>query len=513
MTILYDQFGRVIERQKAPERRPLATAPIMDSWREYVTDGLTPERLATVFKEADAGDVRRQAELFEQLEEKDGHLLCERDKRRNVILELKSSVIPASDDARDQRVAEFIEDYLDDLEDWNDSLVAMQDAVGKGYAGLELFWDSSEGQSIPQKMEFIEQKRFRFTDPAGVLRKYPLLITDTDSMGVEIPSWRTMIHQYGGKSGHPARAGIYRVAAWMVLFKHYAIKDWITFCEVYGMPLRLGKYDQSATDDDKAALSIALTMLGTDAAGLISKSTEIEFVESSHGSTASDLWKILATFANGEISKAILGQTLSAEVGENGSYAASKTHNDVRLDLLQADGHALEATIRNQLIRPLVGFNFGWDTPAPKYELAYNEDEDLKEKADWLDKVTGKVAVGAKWYREQFHIPEPEEGEALTGGMAASAVPQEAKMRVAGLQPEAQPGDVVDLLSGQLAEDASMDAMVEQVKELLESSADLESFRDALLDMYEDMEVSELAAAMQRAMALAEMSGRFDGNL
>ena len=86
MSILYDQFGREIKREKRPDRRPLAVAPILDSYRDYVTDGLTPERMAAIFREADRGDMSRQAQLFEQLEEKDGHLVCERDKRKNVIL-------------------------------------------------------------------------------------------------------------------------------------------------------------------------------------------------------------------------------------------------------------------------------------------------------------------------------------------------------------------------------------------------------------------------------------------
>jgi len=40
-----------------------------------------------------------------------------------------------------------------------------------------------------------------------------------------------------------------RVCAWMYLFKNYAVKDWIGFPEVYGMPLRVGKYEPGAYAD------------------------------------------------------------------------------------------------------------------------------------------------------------------------------------------------------------------------------------------------------------------------
>ena len=130
--VILDQFGRPYPAaQKAPERRPLAAAPLMDSWREYVAAGLTPERLAAILREADQGDVRRQAELFEQLLEKDAHLLGETGKRENAILNVEFTVSPATDSARDQDVADFVSRYLADQTDWPDVQVAMQEAVGR----------------------------------------------------------------------------------------------------------------------------------------------------------------------------------------------------------------------------------------------------------------------------------------------------------------------------------------------------------------------------------------------
>ena len=51
--------------QRRPETREVAAAQVTDKYSEYPSDGLTPVRLAEIFKEADAGDVLRQAELFE----------------------------------------------------------------------------------------------------------------------------------------------------------------------------------------------------------------------------------------------------------------------------------------------------------------------------------------------------------------------------------------------------------------------------------------------------------------
>lgn len=514
---LYDQFGREINlsRNKTPDRRPLAVAPVLDSFREYITDGLTPERLATVFKSADTGDMRLQAELFEQLEEKDSHLLCERDKRKNVLLDLDFKVEQASDDARDVKVAEFVEGFFTNMADWDDSLVALQDAVGKGYAGQEIFWDVSEGQALPTKFEFVEQKRFLYTDESGILRRYPRLLTDDDPMGIEIPPWKMILHQYGGKSGHPARSGIYRVASWMVLFKNYAIKDWVIFCEIFGMPLRIGKYDQGANDDDKSALFAAISSLGTDAAGIISKSTEIEFIETvknAHG----DLYKLLADFCNAEISKAILGQTLTAQVGDKGSYAASKIHNEVRLDLLKADGRAVAATIRNQLIRPLVGFNFGWDTPLPIYTAIHNEDEDLVAKSEWMGNMLDRVEMPRSFVNRSFNIPDREGNEEMVGGPGdrnpetgnRTSKTTVAKEDVTAGRFTQEQQTLEDLADRGLAA-VDLSANEERILQVVQEAESYEEAMENILSLYPQLSSGGLEEVIENVLLSADLFGRW----
>lgn len=518
---LYDQFDRPIQKKKLPEKRQLAAAPLTDSWREYVTSGLTPERLAAIFKEADTGDMRRQAELFDQMEEKDAHLLGEKGKRQNAILDIPFKVRPASEDAKDAKVAEFVQEYLDGLTDFEDIIVSLQDGVGKGFSCLEIDWDLSEGQALPEKFEFIEQRRFIFTDSTGILRKYPLLITDQDPMGIEIPEWKTLFHKYGGKSGYPTRSGIYRVCAWMYLFKNYSIKDWVVFCEVYGLPLRLGKYDPGASESDKDALITAISSLGSDAAGIISKSTEIEFIENVKGKATGELYQALADFANRETSKALLGQTLSAEVGDKGSYAAAKTHNEVRYDLLKADGRAVAATFRHQLIRPIVGFNFGWDTPCPGYEAVFEEAENLKEKAEWMGSLMDRgMKMPITFVRKEFNIPEPENDEELVGGIAPGA-PLAAKdypdgvfiakdKKSAPSKPDAL--DIADIYTGETEDEAIsiLDELMAPVRKLVAGAKTLSEIRDGLTDLYPDMDSKNMGTLMQRAFAAAELAGRYE---
>lgn len=507
---IYDQFGRPIRQEKKPEQRTLAAAPILNSWREYVADGLTPQRLAAVMKEADAGDVRRQSELFDAIEEKDGHVLGEKGKRQNIILDVPFTVTPASEDARDVKVADFVREFFDNMADYGDVLVSLQDAVGKGFSALEINWDVSEGQALPENLDFIEQKRFLFTDSSGILRHYPLLISDEDMMGAEIPAWKVLFHRYGGKSGHPTRSGIYRVCAWMYLFKNYAIKDWMAFCEVYGMPLRLGRYASGASKNDKDALIAAIQSLGSDAAGIISKDTEIEFVESMKGKATGELFQALADFANKENSKAILGQTLSAEVGDKGSFAAAKVHDGVRVDLLKADSRAIAGTARHQLVRPIVGFNFGWDTPLPKYEAEWKESEDLEHLSTvYKNLVEMGQPVATEHVSERFGVPMPKKGETVLQVPATSFAAKNTFVAAKSAQYTPEQENIEGLVAETTKQaQAAMSGILEPVKKMITSAKSLEDLRDNILQVYSDMDPAELEELIARSIYVADLYGR-----
>lgn len=511
---LIDQFGEKIKNNKAPSRHPLPSAPLMDSWREYVTSGLTPERLAKIFIEADAGDVYRQSELFDQMEEKDGHLLGEKGKRVNIIQTADFKVEPATEDKKDIQIADFVQSYFDNMPDFDDVLVAMQDAVGKGFACLEINWDVTEGQALPRSLDFIEQKRFIFYDQGGTLRRKPLLITDNSPMGVEIPEWKVLFHKYGGKSGHPTKSGIYRVCAWNFLFKNYSIKDWVIFCEVYGMPLRLGKYDMNATEDDRAALYQAISSLGSDAAGIISKETEIEFIQAANGASSAELYESLAGFCNKEISKALLGQTLSADIGSAGSYAAAKTHDGVRVDLLKADIKAAATTLRNQLIRPIVGFNFGWDALIPQYVGSFEVPEDLKAKAEWVCSLLDrKIEMPLSFVRHEFKIPEQEKNEPMVGTPDKEPEIKKTELKYIAKSTLTKNEDfsaetAIEAVGEKAIALADSEGLVKPVKELLHKCKSLSEFKSRLLEAHAGMDDADLGELMARALMLANVAGR-----
>ena len=272
--------------------------------------------------------------------QKDTHLFSQMQTRKLAVTGLDWEVQPFSEDEIDKEIADFIDEQLKGIENFDEVLIDMLDAIGKGISIMELAWTVEGGRNVIEDIEYVHPKKLVWdstTDELKVCtREYP--------SGVELPENKFVVHKYKAKSGHASRAGIMRVVSWMYLFKNYDIKDWVSFCEVFGMPLRLGKYDASASESDKKQLMEAIISLGTDARRIVPSSTMIEFIESQK-TTSVEIYEKLARYCDEQISKAILGQTLTSDSG-GGSYAQSKTHNEVRHDLTVADAKSLAVTIR-----------------------------------------------------------------------------------------------------------------------------------------------------------------------
>ncbi|MCS5514617.1 DUF935 domain-containing protein [Pseudomonas qingdaonensis] len=60
------------------------------------------------------------------------------------------------------------------------------------------------------------------------------------------------------------------------------------------------------------------------------------------------------------------------------------------------------------------------------------------------------------------------------------------------------------------AASASMNDMVDVIRELLDSVTSLEEFRDRLVETYPNMSGDQLASAMAEGMAAASLAGRYD---
>ena len=517
--MILDQFGREITKmEKQPERREIAVAAVRDRWSSYPSSGLTPVKLAGIFKEADGGSVYRQAELFEEMEEKDTHLFSEFQIRKNAVLGLDYDIEPYDSSREAKKIAEFCADVLFSMPSFEGAQLDSLDAIPKGYSMQEIIWDVAEKKVVVAGLNWIHAKKAVFTDfGKGMwdsMTQIPRIATEAEPInGEEMPPFKLIYHRYKARSGYDTRAGILRTCAWMYLFKNYGIKDWVAFAEVFGLPLRLGKYDAGATENDKDALRSAIQSLGSDAAGIISKNTEIEFIESVKGAAKDNIFENLANFCNREMSKAILGQTATSE-GTPGKLGADDAQSAVRQDLIESDASSLANANRYQILRPLVGYNFGWDKPLPWYRIKFEAPEDLKFLSDVYEKLHKiNFPLSAKHVSERFNVPLPDRSDrddfilpaATTGPMPFKMRTVTAKNRRYTPEQEALEGLVAE--TGRQAEKA-VSGVLAPVRELIMSAGSLTEIRDGIYAMYSDMDPRALEDLIAQAIYTADLYGR-----
>ncbi len=209
------------------------------------------------------------------------------------------------------------------------------------------------------------------------------------------------------------------------------------------------------------------------------------------------------------MSKAIVGQTMSADDGA--SLAQAKVHNEVRLDLLEADAKAESNTLNRQFVRPFCDLNFAPGRPYPRLVIDVPQPENLELL---IKAVSAFVPLGLRIeqsvIRDKFGLPEPGKDAEILGKPAAPAV-----ATAANREQTTKAVDVTDIVDAQVktltqATAVPLDDMVDALRELLDSVGSLEEFRDRLIEAYPDMSANQLADAMADGMAAASLAGRYD---
>lgn len=503
--------------QVRPVHARVAAGDANDKYSTYPSNGLTPKKLARIFRAADDGDVWEQMELFEEMEEKDPHLFAQLQTRKLAVAGLDWEVQPFGDDGQSKEVAAFIDAQLKGIENLDDIFIDMLDAIGKGVSVMEIAWGvGADGWDVIEDIVYVHPKKLVWDSRTDEMK----ICTREFPAGIALPENKFVVHRYKAKSGHASRNGILRVVAWMYLFKNYDVKDWVAFAEVFGMPLRLGKYGMGASEDDKRALMEAIYSLGSDAAGIIPDTTVIEFIESQK-TTSVEIYENLARYCDEQTSKAVLGQTLSSDSG-GGSYAQGKVHNEVRHDLTVADAKALAVTVRRDIIRPLVEYNFGRDVDLPFFIFDCQEAEDQKEAVDIYKILVCDMGlkIPERHIYKKFNIPKPEDGETVLEprnvGQAQPPWPDDETSALSLKQGDASPQGQVDRMAAEAVRysEGAFRKMMEPVLGMVEKADDLETLREALKDgetvreLYGSMDSPELTDILHQALYLSQLAGR-----
>lgn len=508
---IVDQYGRPIEYDKlgAELAAPQLTG-VRQVWHSSVAGGLTPHRLANILQAAAEGNAHDYLTLAEEMEERDLHYASVLGTRKLALAGLNIRIEAASDDAEDVYRADSLREVVAAAE-FGELQSDLTDALGKSYAVSEIIWDRSGKTWMPNRFEPRDQRFFQFDRETG--RELRLLDTDDSFNGIPLAPYKFIVHLPRIRSGLPIRGGLARLAAVAVMCKAWTWKDWMGFADIFGIPMRVGRYSPGASADDISVLMAAVANLGSDAAAVIPESMRIEFTHAANVAGAGDFFRGLAEWWDKQVSKGVIGQTMSSDDGS--SMAQAKVHDEVRLDLLQADAKSESNTLNRYFVRPYCDLNFAPGRAYPRLIVEVPQPEDTKLLVSALkDLVPLGLEVEQSVIRDKLNLPEPAKGAKLLRA-AAEAPAQPGAAQAMNREQPAKVIDVPDIVDNQVrtletATAAPLDDMVDQLRELLDQVSSLEEFRDRLIEVYPDMNATQLADAMADGMAAANLAGRYD---
>jgi len=470
---------------------------------EHPAIGIKPSQLIRLLQEAEQGNLKRQSELFMDMEEKDAHIFAELSKRKRALLGLQWRIVaPDKATAAEIKATDILTEVLENSA--SDLLFDLLDGIGHGFAAVEIQWQYESGMWLP--IHFYHRPHGWFTLDQHDKNKLALRTNGSDTLDLQPFGW--IIHKPKARSGMLARAGLFRVLAMPYLLKHYALHNLSEFLEVYGHPLKVGKYNSGIEESEKEKLLRLLKNLGHSAAGIFPEGMDIEFIEAAKGSESP--FKEMQRLCDEATSKAILGGTLTSNTSESGggAHALGKVHNEVRRDLMESDARQLAATLNRDLITPFCLFNFAAIRP-PRFVFDLQETADITGLSQALPALVNcGVKIPEQWVYTQLGIPQPEKDEAI---LTPHHVPQAFTRQAAHRQQpllDRQGQRWQTMIDQSLPDHPNSTTINAPLLAIISQAKDHHEALELLSRVLPNLHADELTEELSRLLMSAEMAGR-----
>jgi phage gp29-like protein len=382
------------------------------------------------------------------------------------------------------------------------------DAPLFGYQPIEITWTSKNGRIVPGVIQGKPPEWFVFDDDNQLRFR-----SASSVVGELLPPGKFLLATHGATYANPYGKKLLSSCFWPVMFKKGGIKFWTQFVERFGGAFAIGKYPRGAQTTEIDDLATMLVSLLQSAVAAVPDDASVEIIESAGKSASGDMHNAYCDFFNAEMSKAIIGQTLTTEAGSSGSYALGGVHATVRQDIIDSDA-ILVTTVFQQLISLTHMLNFGGDK-MPKFKF-WSEDGVDKTQAerDSTLTATGQIRFRKKYFKKTYGF-EDDDFDVVTGGTTAinqSNIPEPSEFRER--EPAPRSRDEVDMLTDNLNPEQlqkEMQGILKPIIELIEKGQDYKQIMEELVTTYDGMSNDALIELLERAFFVAEVWGRLNG--
>lgn len=187
-------------------------------------------------------------------------------------------------------------------------------------------------------IEFCELEDGEFTEVKLIPREFVIPDTRTlvfnlsDRQGVNYTEepWNEWLLE----AGEPKNLGLLLPATKQAIFKRYAEADWARRSERYGAPTLVIRTNETR-DAELAKKEQMASNMGSGGYVILDSDDEVTLMEANSSGDASKIYSERIRICNEEISKLILGQTMTTENGSSQSQA--NVHERTMYELVEAD--------------------------------------------------------------------------------------------------------------------------------------------------------------------------------
>lgn len=206
--------------------------------------------------------------------------------------------------------------------------------------------------------------------------------------------------------GRDDSLGLLAKAVPWVIYKRNTTGDWSQFSELFGMPIQEYIYDSDDEESRARAMEDA-AKAGSLAQFFHAKDTELKLTEAGNKTGSADVYDRLCERCNSELSKLVLGNTLTTESSERGTQALGTVHKKVEDKVAQADRRYVLDVLNYNMTD--IFSRMGIDTAGGSFCFPEKKDIDPTAKVNILTQLqtTFRLPVSDDYLYEEFGIEKP----------------------------------------------------------------------------------------------------------
>lgn len=226
--------------------------------------------------------------------------------------------------------------------------------------------------------------------------------------------------------GEERDLGVLLQCCFYALIKKGNFADWAQFSEIFGQPVRVGKYDAN-DDGTRIQLKKALTETGGSLAIMIPKQAEFDIIDGKTSNANGELQERLKNACNNEMSIVVLGNTETTGNDNGGSNAKAKEQRKDQLEITKSDLVFVRNLLNSEKFLNILA-SYGYKVDGGRFEVEKDIDITILQQKAIVDTTivgASKLPVSDDYWYETYSIAKPDNYDELKAKQEEERIAQQ----------------------------------------------------------------------------------------